>query len=321
MPNTEVRDFIKQSEYETLMGEDQLLKQKNLGNVFKGFLEFPTNFAPTYKYDLFCNDYDTSEKNRIPAWTDRILIRRKLWPKFNGNHYSKYTKKCAITFFLNLLGEEQGEPNEGIKQLLYNRAELKTSDHRPVLAMYDVDLARVDGERRSEIYDDVISLQGPSDATVVVNYSDNAGMDDESFQNIIRVIGASGNIILVRFVEQSTLITFSSGKEALEAIKNDGLSVGGREIRVVLKTGNWRDILQKEMKLAVVLDEPVADEPEEAADDLSELKSSAKERRSKFVSRLSLLREDSNFPTMSFDVDGKYIFLKHLLDCHRYYHL
>ncbi|CAD5116080.1 DgyrCDS5010 [Dimorphilus gyrociliatus] len=284
MPNSEVREAIKHGEYETLMAEDQLLKQRNLGSVFKGFLEFPTNFAPTYKYDLFCNDYDTSEKNRIPAWTDRILIRKKPWPKY--------------------IGEESAEPNEGITQMLYNRAELKTSDHRPVLALYDVELIRVNSERRFDVYDEVISLQGPSDATVVVFYSDNAGMDDESFQNIIQVIGASGNIILVRFVEQSTLITFSSGKEALEAVKSDGLSIGGREMRVTLKTGDWKQILQREMKLADICDEPVADEAEEVEDDVPELSSST-DRRSKFIKRLSLLREDSNFPTMSFDVDDE----------------
>ena len=49
--------------------------------VFAGFNEGPVDFAPTYKYDLFSDDYDTSEKKRIPAWTDRVLWRRKPLPK------------------------------------------------------------------------------------------------------------------------------------------------------------------------------------------------------------------------------------------------
>ena len=55
--------------------------------VFVGFNEGPTDFAPTYKYDLFSDDYDTSEKNRIPAWTDRVLWRRKPLPKDPRKEY------------------------------------------------------------------------------------------------------------------------------------------------------------------------------------------------------------------------------------------
>lgn len=54
--------------------------------VFKDFIEAPINFAPTYKYDIFSDDYDTSEKNRIPSWTDRVLYRKK---KFHGGTSGK----------------------------------------------------------------------------------------------------------------------------------------------------------------------------------------------------------------------------------------
>lgn len=60
-----------------LLEFDQLRQQRELGNVFGGFREGSIQFPPTYKYDLFSNDYDTSEKQRAPAWTDRVLWRRR----------------------------------------------------------------------------------------------------------------------------------------------------------------------------------------------------------------------------------------------------
>ena len=56
--------------------------------VFRGFNEGPTNFAPTYKYDLFCDDFDTSEKRRCPAWTDRVLWRRRPLPLAKGGTFT-----------------------------------------------------------------------------------------------------------------------------------------------------------------------------------------------------------------------------------------
>lgn len=60
--------------------------------VFRGFIEGKLDFAPTYKYDLFSEDYDTSEKCRTPAWTDRVLWKRRKWnfdktgKEWDGSH-------------------------------------------------------------------------------------------------------------------------------------------------------------------------------------------------------------------------------------------
>lgn len=77
MDKDEMKELIKQGEYEQILINDQLKKQIEAGNVFKNFMEGDITFAPTYKYDLFSDDYDTSEKCRAPAWTDRVLWKRR----------------------------------------------------------------------------------------------------------------------------------------------------------------------------------------------------------------------------------------------------
>ncbi|KAI0306833.1 inositol polyphosphate phosphatase [Multifurca ochricompacta] len=58
-----------------LFAADQLNFVMDAGTAFSGYTEGPVLFRPTYKYDLGTDSYDTSEKMRIPAWTDRILYR------------------------------------------------------------------------------------------------------------------------------------------------------------------------------------------------------------------------------------------------------
>lgn len=64
--------------------------QQEQGNVFKNFFEGDINFAPTYKYDLFSDDYDTSEKCRAPAWTDRVLWKRRKQIPDTGMRETKF---------------------------------------------------------------------------------------------------------------------------------------------------------------------------------------------------------------------------------------
>lgn len=78
MDREEVKDLVSRQEWPLLLRKDQLVQEKEKGNVFDGYEEGEITFAPTYKYDLFSEDYDTSEKCRIPAWTDRVLWKRKM---------------------------------------------------------------------------------------------------------------------------------------------------------------------------------------------------------------------------------------------------
>lgn len=72
--------------------------QQDGGNVFKNFIEGPICFPPTYKYDVFSDDYDTSEKQRAPAWTDRVLWKRRKQIQDIGK---EFLSKLLIKFILS----------------------------------------------------------------------------------------------------------------------------------------------------------------------------------------------------------------------------
>ncbi|KAL6849125.1 hypothetical protein ACO1O0_008655 [Amphichorda felina] len=91
---------VKQNNLAKLLDRDQLLvaRRRNPGFRLRAFEELPITFAPTYKYDVGTDRYDTSEKRRSPAWCDRLLFRGR------GR----------------------------VQQLDYRRHEIYVSDHRPV---------------------------------------------------------------------------------------------------------------------------------------------------------------------------------------------
>lgn len=72
-----IRESINSSRLSLLWEKDQLNMAKKKEAFLQGFIEGPLKFKPTYKFDLYSNEYDTSGKKRKPAWTDRILWRVK----------------------------------------------------------------------------------------------------------------------------------------------------------------------------------------------------------------------------------------------------
>ena len=60
---------------EKLLLHDQLLQTISDGRSFPGFAEGKISFPPTFKFDKTTKEYDTSHKQRIPAWTDRVLFK------------------------------------------------------------------------------------------------------------------------------------------------------------------------------------------------------------------------------------------------------
>ncbi|EPS37730.1 hypothetical protein H072_8595 [Dactylellina haptotyla CBS 200.50] len=110
---------IKSGGYEKLLERDQLLieRKKNPGFRLRSFNEAPITFAPTYKYDVGTDVFDSSEKKRMPSWCDRILYRG--------------------------LGR--------IRQLDYRRHEVHTSDHRPVSAVFQIRVKTVNKRKREDV--------------------------------------------------------------------------------------------------------------------------------------------------------------------------
>jgi hypothetical protein len=58
-----------------LLRRDQLLQAIASGQAFSNFNEGEITFLPTFKFDKGTSNYDTSHKQRVPAWTDRIVFR------------------------------------------------------------------------------------------------------------------------------------------------------------------------------------------------------------------------------------------------------
>ncbi|PWN37041.1 DNase I-like protein [Meira miltonrushii] len=74
----EVKRLIRKRQFEsTLLKFDQLRSELSSRASFQDFKEQEIDFAPTYKFDRGTDTYDTSEKQRCPAWTDRILWKEK----------------------------------------------------------------------------------------------------------------------------------------------------------------------------------------------------------------------------------------------------
>lgn len=110
---------VRENNLNKLLERDQLMlsRKRNPGFRLRAFAEKPITFAPTYKYDVGTDNYDTSEKRRSPAWCDRILY--KSLGKVKCEEYRRWDQ-------------------------------LRVSDHRPVSARFRMRVKTVD-ERKKEL--------------------------------------------------------------------------------------------------------------------------------------------------------------------------
>lgn len=108
--------------FELMLQYDQLRTEMSYERCFKGYTEGEIKFAPTYKYDVGTDTYDTGEKQRAPAYCDRVLWKGKL-----------------------------------IEQLEYNGVmEIRESDHKPVYAIFRVKIKTRDDEKYRKVLAEVL---------------------------------------------------------------------------------------------------------------------------------------------------------------------
>ncbi|KAF0973424.1 hypothetical protein FDP41_008128 [Naegleria fowleri] len=109
LDRSQVEEYVRDKQYKSLLDYDQLTVEKMSGRVFMGFKEGRINFPPTYKYDPGTLIFDTSEKRRVPSYTDRIL-----W---------------------------KGVKRDQVKQLCYmTHLNCLISDHLPVSSVFETEI-------------------------------------------------------------------------------------------------------------------------------------------------------------------------------------
>jgi endonuclease/exonuclease/phosphatase family metal-dependent hydrolase len=114
-------ELISKSDHKALLAKDQLHREMRQNPAFRlrHFVEAPIEFLPTYKYKQYTDEWDPSEKRRVPSYCDRILWHCR----------KEETVQCAE----------------------YDRLEYTPSDHRPITARLMIKVRRSDQEKRAAI--------------------------------------------------------------------------------------------------------------------------------------------------------------------------
>nr|XP_032649254.1 synaptojanin-2-like [Chelonoidis abingdonii] len=168
------------------------------------------------------------------------------------------TLLCCIAGEINLLDSDLSAETK-VKHtwtpgalMYYGRAELQASDHRPVLAIVEVEVQEVDVAARESVFQEVSSFQGPLDATVMVNLQSPTPEETNEFPEDLRtelmqIFENYGTIVLVRINRGQMMVTFADSRSALSVLDMDRIKVKGRAVNIRPKTKDWLKGFQEEI--------------------------------------------------------------------------
>ncbi|XP_050673044.1 inositol polyphosphate 5-phosphatase E [Leptidea sinapis] len=135
-PRAAVLRWIEQTQFPLpphlphgLLHADQLTVVLEDGAALRDFREAPIRFPPTYKYDPGSQKFDTSSKQRAPAYTDRILFKARNMGTNSASSFGGLRRVSTMP------------TPSGLKCVAYNSVQsICTSDHKPVWALFSAAL-------------------------------------------------------------------------------------------------------------------------------------------------------------------------------------
>lgn len=149
LPMEDSKALLEKKAYKALLEHDQLKKAQNptlaqnliqsLAHAFEDFQEGEIDFPPTYKYDKGTDTFDSSEKERKPAYTDRVLWRTT---KAEGESVNATPDLSPVQ----------------VTCKSYTSAmDVRMSDHKPVMAAFDITIPTVDTKKRKQVLEEITS--------------------------------------------------------------------------------------------------------------------------------------------------------------------
>lgn len=114
------RIFVQHGQIDSVLLNDQMKIQKDAGQTFLSkYNEAEITFSPSYSFDTGTDNYDSSEKQRVPSWCDRVLWR-------DGDRIESMSYDCLF--------------------------EYKWSDHKPVRLSSKIAISELDIEKYETCY-------------------------------------------------------------------------------------------------------------------------------------------------------------------------